>query len=423
MSLLARFRKDKSGNVAILFGLAIIPVLGVAGVALDYARASAARAELTNAIDSAALMAARDAPKLTDKEVRDRARAWVRANINSGDIGTLADEAITVQIDRTGRTVSVTAQASVPTSLTKLLGEETIAVGNQSQSGWGTNTVEVALVLDNTESMKSSSKMDELKKAATNFINQMEGAGGSPSNIRVAIVPFETQVRLSTEYKTEEWLRFAKNNGNNPSTLVKKNDWEGCVADRDEPYDTDDTAATDNATKYPAVKCATNVTKNSGLAPLQPLTDNWASLRTTITSMRPVGYTNVTIGVAWGLAALSHDAPLPQAAAANTPRLTKYMIVLTDGDNTENRFVTQDTPLPRGTSPASLIDPKTEKACAAAKTAGIQVYTIRVINGNANLLKGCATKPTMYYDVKDASGIGPVIDAIAKDISQIRLTM
>ena len=60
--------------------------------------------------------------------------------------------------------------------------------------------------------------------------------------------------------------------------------------------------------------------------------------------------------------------------------------------------------------------------CTAAKATGAQVYTVRVVAGNANLLRNCATKTDMYCDVKDAAGIGPVIEEIAHQISQIRLT-
>ena len=46
MSLLARFARDRSGNVAVTFALTLLPVLGLPGAALDYSRASVARAEL-----------------------------------------------------------------------------------------------------------------------------------------------------------------------------------------------------------------------------------------------------------------------------------------------------------------------------------------------------------------------------------------
>jgi hypothetical protein len=48
-------RDCRAGNVSILFALAVIPVLGMIGLAVDYARASALKSEMQKASDSAAL--------------------------------------------------------------------------------------------------------------------------------------------------------------------------------------------------------------------------------------------------------------------------------------------------------------------------------------------------------------------------------
>ena len=134
-------------------------------------------------------------------------------------------------------------------------------------------------------------------------------------------------------------------------------------------------------------------TEWASLAEILPLTSDWTALEERIDDMTPVGNTNVTIGAVWGWATLSPGAPFTEAKPATEPRLKKYMILLTDGDNTENRFTTS----------GNEIDDRTKLACANVKAAGINLYTIRVINGDAALLKGCASDASMYYDVQDAS--------------------
>ena len=52
--------------------------------------------------------------------------------------------------------------------------------------------------------------------------------------------------------------------------------------------------------------------------------------------MTPAGNTNVTIGLAWGFQSLSPVAPFNAPAPA--PDLDKVIILLTDGDNTQNRW-------------------------------------------------------------------------------------
>lgn len=415
-ALLKRFRGDGSGNVMVMFGLAIVPIIGLTGVAVDYARATNARAALNAAIDSAALMAARDAAKLTDDELRSRIDGWIRANL-SGDAAAGYTGA-TVAINRTARTINITAGTSVATTLTQVINQGAMQVGSSSQSTWGTNTIELALVLDNTGSMSSSGKMTALKQASLDLLKIMKDATTETDQIKISIVPFNTQVKLvSSTYKDEPWLRFdMKRNcdwqGKNCETMSKSK-WtasgQGCIADRDKNFDTTDGEVIDsNPERYPAYWCS-----QTSLTPIRTLTSNWDALTSTVNAMTPVGNTNVTIGAVWGLATLSPAYPLTEAKVSTTPRLKKYMILLTDGDNTENRFGDNQT----------TMDQRTALACTNIKTAGVKLYTIRVINGDATLLRNCASEPSMYYDVQNASQLSPVFKQIASEISAVRLSM
>jgi Flp pilus assembly protein TadG len=58
LSKLRRLSSDKSGNVTIIFGLALVPALLMVGGAIDYARAGKTRAQLSAIADAAALAAA-----------------------------------------------------------------------------------------------------------------------------------------------------------------------------------------------------------------------------------------------------------------------------------------------------------------------------------------------------------------------------
>lgn len=55
MGLWTRFKADQRGATAVLFGLTVVPLVGLAGAAVDYSRASAARAALQTAADKTAL--------------------------------------------------------------------------------------------------------------------------------------------------------------------------------------------------------------------------------------------------------------------------------------------------------------------------------------------------------------------------------
>src|SRR5262249_40962710 len=118
---------------------------------------------------------------------------------------------------------------------------------------------------------------------------------------------------------------------------------------------------------------------------------------------------NVTIGLDIGFQLLSPVAPFnaPQPA----PDLDKVIVILTDGLNTQNRW----------TSTASAIDARTQKVCDNIKASNIKLYTVRVIDGDVSLLQGCATKPSMYYDVQQASQLDAVFKSIAQNLANLRI--
>lgn len=445
--LMRRLRRDQRGNVLVMTGFLTLPLIGIVGVTVDYARASNARQALSSAIDSASLMAARDAQKLTDAQLRDRIDSWIRDNLPASVKSEFGGA--TVSIDRTARTIKISANASVETTIGRVLGPQSIAVASDSQSTWGTNTIELALVLDNTGSMSSSGKMTALKQASKDLIQIMKDATIDTDQIRISIVPFNTQVRIDRALKDEQWIRYGMTrsvtmtcdkNGNNckaPSgaassdptisgcktnkgvmtcteTLTKAN-WaktEGCIADRDQSYDvTDGGSYSASAQQYPATWCG-----QTSLAQTMGLSSDWTALSAKIDTMTPVGATNVTIGAVWGWATLSPGAPYTEAKPNTEPRLKKYMILLTDGDNTQNRFEGD------GSTSNPNIDARTKLACANVKAAGVNVYTIRVMDGNAAMLRNCASDASMYYEVTSASQLSPIFKSIANEISAVRLT-
>ena len=113
----------------------------------------------------------------------------------------------------------------------------------------------------------------------------------------------------------------------------------------------------------------------------------------------------------WAWHALTNSQPLTQGSDPQ-PDLDKVIILLTDGQNTQNRFSTT----------TSSIDKRTEAVCANLKATNIKVYTVRVIDGNATLLKDCATRPEYYYDVQQSSQLIAVFSSIAQNLANLRIT-
>ena len=52
---IGRFRRDKSGNIAVIFAIALLPVLTAIGSAVDYSLATRMKAKLQSAADAASV--------------------------------------------------------------------------------------------------------------------------------------------------------------------------------------------------------------------------------------------------------------------------------------------------------------------------------------------------------------------------------
>ena len=54
-SLIGRFRRDRRGNIAVIFTIALLPILTAIGCAIDYSLAARMRAKLQGAADAASV--------------------------------------------------------------------------------------------------------------------------------------------------------------------------------------------------------------------------------------------------------------------------------------------------------------------------------------------------------------------------------
>jgi hypothetical protein len=237
-------------------------------------------------------------------------------------------------------------------------------------------------------------------------------------------VPFAVDVNVgisNVEASWIDWTDWEAANGTCSSTNYSKksscesnnkiwtpaphSQWNGCVNDRDQNNDVSNTVpvAGGPATLFRAHQASNCPTS------MMPLSQDWTALNAKIDAMTPAGNTNVTIGLAWGFQLISPVAPFNAPPPA--PDLDKVIIILTDGQNTQNRW----------TSSTSPIDSRTSKVCDNIKADNIKLYTVRVIDGNGTLLKNCATKPSMYYDVDQAVELDSVFGSIAQNLANLRL--
>ena len=180
------------------------------------------------------------------------------------------------------------------------------------------------------------------------------------------------------------------------------------------------------------------------LVPLIRLTDDYDRLRDAVDDMNATGNTNVPLGTMWGWHTLSPNAPFGDGRAYGTERLTKIIIIMTDGENVmggadnpndstysglgyiwQDRLgITSGSDSQRRTAMDNRLDNPNagvEDMCGNMKNQDIEVYTVAVqVDSSAQtLLRRCASDADHYFPVDSASGIGAAFDRIAGAIENL----
>jgi Flp pilus assembly protein TadG len=443
-----RFARDDRGNIALLFGIALVPILTFVGAAIDYTRASAARTSMQAALDSTALMLAKDLNDgtITTSQISAKAQAYFTALFNNREAQSITVSATYTQSNGTmGSTIQVTGSGNIPTDFMKVAGFPNIGFNTSSTSAWGANLLRVALVLDNTGSMNDYNKIGALQTAAKSLVTQLSGLSKNTGDVYISVVPFEIDVNVGASNVGASWLRWDTwdpsnypnssnpwttwcNNGywltyaqckgrnytwNHTPNISNKSLWNGCVSDRDQSYDVTATAPGALATQFVA-----DQDQSCPVAPILPLTYNWTSVNNTITSMTAQGATNQTIGLQWGWLSLLQQSPL-NAPAETAGSVYKHIIILfTDGLNTGDRWYGDFG------SQSSQVDTRMRLMCDNIKATGVTIYTVQIDTdgaGQSAVLPYCASSANDFFMLTQPSQIAAAFSQIGTSISKLRV--
>jgi Flp pilus assembly protein TadG len=416
--VLNRFLADRRGSIAPFFALAIIPVIGFMGAAVDYSRGNSVKSAMQAALDATGLMLSKEASGLTSSQMAQKSTDYFKALFDRPEAKAIQITPKLKALSNGGYQLDIAAEGLVDATFTRIIGQTQMAVSAKTQIVWGFKRLELALALDNTGSMSSNGKMTALKQASHSLVKILKKASQKPGDIKISIIPFDTTVNIGTSYKNKKWFDWdeidcnGSQSGDGCSGKSAKNFWGGCVRDRTSPFYAQDTKPSESnpATLFPGVNDC------GSLAEAMPLSSDWTALDKKIDEMSPNGNTNVSLGLAWAWHSLTSSVPFNEAAAAD-PELDKVVLILTDGDNTE----AWDNQTNKNITSQSTIDARTTKVCDNIKADGIKIYSVRVIDGNASLLKGCASNPSMFFDVKQASELDAVFQSIAEALANLRI--
>jgi Flp pilus assembly protein TadG len=208
---LSRFLRNSAGSTSLTMALAALPVIALAGSAIDMSRASREKTTFYASVDAAALAIAGDdrtamaglttnAQKETRRaELEAYAKQFIMVNYKK-EKGT--SPTITARLDLTGQNLVLDATLTFPTTMMKLFGIDTMKIGAKSEIAFAARPLEISMVMDTTGSMGSGGKLDGAKAAARKLMDVLYGGTltSKPDSefIRAALVPFSGAVRLDT---------------------------------------------------------------------------------------------------------------------------------------------------------------------------------------------------------------------------------
>jgi Flp pilus assembly protein TadG len=244
--VLRRFRRDSRASAAVNFALCMIPLMAMAGTAVDLARGLMVRQRLLHAIDSAGLAVGKSL-NLPQADMQKLANDFFKANYPANALGSPGP----LTINTTGDSVTLQVSASVNTTLLQIIGIKKLDITVSNEVTRATRGLELALVLDTTGSMADDSpaKIDSLKTAANQLLDILFGASQYPTLLKVGIVPFSTQVKVDPVMAVNNnWIdttctnnQYSKANFNGGKCAywlytnvagLSNTPWTGCVEQR-----------------------------------------------------------------------------------------------------------------------------------------------------------------------------------------------
>jgi Flp pilus assembly protein TadG len=211
---LSRLWSAREGAIAVTFAIAAIPLMLGVGLAVDYKRWMTAQQFAQNAADAASLAAAASGAS-TDEELQAITINYASANLRE----TYTENAVVsdFQFDEDTDEIRVTVTGSIPTTFLRILGRDELSYSAVATAKRGpSGTLEVVLVLDNTNSMtllqdplnaSGGSRITALRAAANMLVTEL--TEDPTAQVRIGLVPYANYVNVGLGNRTASWITVA----------------------------------------------------------------------------------------------------------------------------------------------------------------------------------------------------------------------
>ena len=221
----SQLAKANDGQTAVIFALSLIPIIAIAGFAIDFQNTSTRKVQIQAAVDTAVIAGARamQAGK-TEQEIQVDMANYIDAMADTDRYG-LSCGLPMISFPEGTKDIVVDVRCKQDAIVSQVVGRDKIEFTVSSTSTWGIGKLDVAFMFDVSGSMGWDGRIGHLRDAAEDALDTLLPAGGGPGTdeVRIAMVSYNDMVNAGgyfsdvtgltptrTYYATDnqiEWVR------------------------------------------------------------------------------------------------------------------------------------------------------------------------------------------------------------------------
>ena len=227
LNLSQRFIGNNKGNVSIIFGVTMVPILALSVGLLQQNQAVIVKRGMCNAVDASALLAAANPDKSLSHLEGKGQELFDKNIVKQGRSINIAQRRLSYAEETDSFTFS--ANGTMDTPLYSLLGIDQMDISCRATAKPRRNGLEIVVALDTTGSMGFGSSWANATQAMSQIIPSMQ-AVATEDEFFITFFPFSDRVNIGkSQDKWDDWL--------GSKAIFQHEDlpygqWNGCVQPR-----------------------------------------------------------------------------------------------------------------------------------------------------------------------------------------------
>ncbi|CCV13043.1 conserved hypothetical protein [Mesorhizobium sp. STM 4661] len=220
--MLGKFWRDRRGNYTLMTVITMVPLMGGLALSIDYSQLLRQKQDALNALDAAGIATAQQIVEgASDNDAKAYAKNFFEANLSSVDP---ANAVLTVTLPNNNAGGGTLKLCSALTYHPYFLPAAAMLIGGTAKDTTYTacsdirlkNTLEVALVIDNSGSMDylgsgtGQKRIDLLKAAAKQLVGtlalQAQQMKQISKPVQFSLVPFAASVNVGPTHDEDRWM-------------------------------------------------------------------------------------------------------------------------------------------------------------------------------------------------------------------------